>query len=86
MNALWCFGMHERDADASEEPQGHKTLFRILKAVVFKGKRRSRKNLLGIHEIQAVRGQVGAPLWLVPGKSHLKNIYAYRIYVKRARG
>ena len=51
MNALWCFGMHERDADASEEAQGHKTLFRILKAVVFKSERRSRKDLLGIHEI-----------------------------------
>ena len=30
MNALWCFGMHERDADTSEETQGHKTLFRIV--------------------------------------------------------
>ena len=51
MNPLWCFGMHERDADTSEETQGHKTLFRILKAVVFKSERRSRKDLLGIHEI-----------------------------------
>ena len=83
MNAIRCLGMHERDTHASEETQGHKVLFRILESVILKGERRPRKDLLGIHEIEAVRGQVGAPLRLVPGKLHLKTIYADRIYVKR---
>lgn len=51
MNAIRCLGMHERDADASEEAQCHKALFGIVKSVILEGKRRSRKDLLGIHEI-----------------------------------
>ncbi len=31
MNAIRCLGMHERDANASEEAQSHETLFEILK-------------------------------------------------------
>ena len=51
MNAIRCLGMHERNANAPEETQGHKALFRILESVILKGERRPRKDLLGIHEI-----------------------------------
>ncbi len=82
MNALWCLGMHERHADASEKAQSHETLFRILKSGVLKGERRPGKDLLGIYKIQAVRSQVGLTLRVVPGKLHLQTIYTDRIGVK----
>ena len=51
MHTLWGLGMHERDADTSEEAQGHKALFGILQAVILKGERRTSKDLLSIYEI-----------------------------------
>ena len=51
MNPLWCLGMPERHANASEKAQGHEALFRILKSVVLKSERLSRKDRLGIYEI-----------------------------------
>ena len=85
MNAIRCLGMHERDANASEEAQSHETLFEILKSVVLKGESRSRKDFFGVHEIKAVRGQVGTPLRLVPSKLHFQIVYTDRIFVKRER-
>ena len=85
MDPLWCLGMHERHANASEKAQGHEALFGILKSVVLKGERQPRKDLLSIHEIEAVRGQVGLALRFVPGKLHCQTIYTDRIFVKRER-
>lgn len=82
MNPLWCLGMHERHAHASEKAQGHEALLGILKSVVLKGERQPRKDLLSIHEIEAVRGQVGVALRFVPGELHRQTIYTDRIRVK----
>ena len=51
MNPLCCLGMHERPAHTAEEARGHKALFGILQAVILKGERRPRKDLLRIDEI-----------------------------------
>ena len=75
MNTLWRLRMHERHAHTSEEAQGHKALFRILKSVILESECGASKDLLRISEIQAVRGQVGLALRVVPGKLHLQTIY-----------
>ena len=51
MNPLRCLGMDERHAHASEKAQGHEALFGILKSVVLKSERWSRKDLLRIYKI-----------------------------------
>ena len=75
MNPFRCLGMHERYANASQEAKRNKALFRIVKPVIFKCECRAGKDILGISEIQTVKGQISSSLGFVPCQSHLQTAY-----------
>ena len=75
--------MHHGHGYAFEQAQRDKSLFLVGKPIVLKRKRRSRKHLRRVNEVQAVRFQIGLALLFIPLIAHLQSVYTLKAKRKR---
>ena len=82
MNAIRRFGMHQRNANASQETERDKALFSIAKSIVLEREGQPSKDFLSIDEIKAVVLEVRFSLGFAPGKPHCYSVYTFRRFIK----
>lgn len=82
MNAIRRFGMHQRNANASQEVERDKTLFIIAKPIVLERESQPSKDFLSIDEIKALILEVRSSLGFTPRKPHCISVYTFRRFIK----
>ena len=82
MNTIKRLSMHQRHAHAFQETERDKALFIIAKPIVLEGERRASKDFLRVRKVKAVVLEICSSLGFAPRKSHIENVYTYRIFVK----
>ncbi len=76
------FGMHQRNGQAVEQPEGHEALFRVVEAIVLERERQAGEDAFGICEVEPVIGEIGRSLDLRPAEGDIHIVYTLRIYIK----